>query len=101
MGVSVREGMRIGVSGIGVVWTGHEDGWGGGLALYWTSLLRGDHEAFVVLFHRRLVLKAHVLGLLLVVFAVRRQDQRGSRRLIFELVLADVAGRQATAAPAS
>ncbi|KAL1730384.1 hypothetical protein EV714DRAFT_250367 [Schizophyllum commune] len=93
MGVSVREGMRIGVSG-------HEDGWGRGLALYWTSLLRGDHEAFVVLFHRRLVLEAHVLGLLLVVFAVRRQYQRGSRRLVLELVLADIARRQAAAAPA-
>ncbi|KAL1691016.1 hypothetical protein GGG16DRAFT_91812, partial [Schizophyllum commune] len=74
--------------------------WGGGLALYWTSLLRGDHEAFVVLFHRRLVLKAHVLGLLLVVFAIRGQDQRGSRRLVLELVLADIARRQAAAAPA-
>ena len=69
MGVSEREGMRIGVSGIGLMWTGRA-GEGRGLALYWTSLLRGDHEAFVVFLQGRLILEADVLGLLLVVFAI-------------------------------
>ncbi|KAL1713243.1 hypothetical protein EV715DRAFT_258669 [Schizophyllum commune] len=85
MGVSERGGMRIGVSG--------RAGEGRGLALYWTSLLRGDHEAFVVFLHGRLVLEADVLGLLLVVFAIGRRQAaaapaaRGRPRVVIVIVL--------------